>query len=192
MASFGAKRPRFAKINTEPEAALPTYENAVTIGRMIKGDLALTFASGKLYADDQLAESVDEFVSGAITLETDDILDDVAGEIYGATVTAGLVDYKAGDTPPAGGLVYYKVLMRKGVKLFKGYYYPRVKAQLGNDTAQTKGDSITFGTSTTALTVYQCNTGSWRQTKEFTGEDLETAEAAVIAWCDEKLGETTP
>lgn len=184
MASFGAKYPRFAKIKTEPAAALPTYDPPVTIGRMIKGDLTLTFASGKLYADDALAESVDEFVSGSIALETDDILDDVAAEIYGATVTAGLVDYKAGDSPPMGGLAYYKVLVRGGVKLYKGFYYPRVKAALGNDTAQTKADSITFGTSTTTLTVYQSNIGTWRQTEEFDDE------AEVIAWVNKKLGVT--
>jgi len=185
MASFGAKKPRFAKILSEPASALPTYEEVISIGRMIKGDTTVAFASGKLYADDALAESVDEFISATVVLETDDIIDDVAGEIYGAQVTAGLVNYNAGDAPPLGGLAYYKVLMRNGAKLYKGYYYPRVKAALGNDTAQTKGDSITFGTSTTTFTVYQSNTGSWRQTKEF---DTETE---ATEWCDEMLGVTS-
>jgi len=181
MASFGAKRPRFAKIQTEPENALPTYDTPVTIGRLIKGDLSITYASGKLFADDELAESVDEFSSGTVALETDDVVDDVAQEIYGLTVSNGEVSYKAGDTPPPGGLTYHKVLMRRGKKLFKGYYYPRVQAVLGNDTAQTKGDSVTFGTSATNFTVYQSNTGQWRVTKEF------ASEAACEAWCDSKL-----
>lgn len=183
MATFGAKYPCFAPIKSEPDGGLPVYGDIVTIGRLIKGDLSLSFASGKLYADDTLAESVEEFVSGNIDLETDDILDDVAAVVYGATVTEdGLVDYKAGDNPPMGGLAYYKALMRNGVKLYKGYYYPKVKATLGNDTAQTKGDSITFGTSSTSFTVFECNSGSWRQTKEFDDE------GEVIAWVDEKLG----
>ena len=36
-------------------------------------------------------------------------------------------------------------------KTCKAYFYPLVKAALGNDTAQTKADSIAFGTSTEAV-----------------------------------------
>jgi hypothetical protein len=57
-----------------------------------------------------------------------------------------------------------------------------VKATLGTDNAQTKGDNITFGTSTTNLTIMASNTGVWRITKE-----VATTEAAE-AWCDKKLG----
>lgn len=181
MASFGAKYPKFAKIKTEPENALPKYESPVTIGRLVKADLTVNLASGKLFADDELAESVDEFSSGSIAMETDDMVDDVAAEVYGATVTDKEVHYKAGDSAPLGGLAYYKVLMRKGVKLFKGYFYPRVKAALGNDSANTKTDSITFGTAATTFTVFRCNSDAWRITEEF------DTEAAAKAWVDEKL-----
>ena len=127
MASFGAKYPHFSKIKTEPDDALPTYEGPVNIGRLVKADLTVNLASGKLYADDELAESVDEFSSGSVAMETDDMTDDVAAEVYGCTVEEKKVHYKAGDSAPLGGLAYYKVLMRKGVKLFKGYFYPRVR-----------------------------------------------------------------
>lgn len=181
MASFGAKYPRFSPIKTEPESALPQYEGPVSLGRLVKAELTITMASGKLYADDALAESVDEFSSGSVAMETDDITDESAGKVYGATVTEKKVSYKAGDSAPMGGLAYYKVLMRNGKKLFKGFFYPRVKAVLGNDTAQTKGDSITFGTSATTFTVFRCNTDEWRITEEL---DSETAAAA---WVDEQL-----
>lgn len=59
-----------------------------------------------------------------------------------------------------------------------------MNAILGNDSAATKGSSITFGTSTTTFTVFRCNSGAWRIRKEF------SSEADVIAWCDEKLGDT--
>lgn len=182
MASFGARRPRWAPINTEPEAALPTYETTLTIGKAIKMDRSIQYASGKLYANDELAESVDEFVSGSIAAETDDVLDEVASAIYGATVEQKEVHYKAGDSAPYGGLTYIKVLMRKGVKFYKGYFYPKVKAVMGNDTAQTKADSITFGTAATTFTVFRCESDDWCITETF------DTEAAAIAWCDEKLG----
>jgi len=183
MASFGAKYPYFNPVAEEPEGALPTYKNPepVRIGRLVKADLTVTLASGKLYADDTLAESVEEFSSGSIAMETDDMEDAVASVVYGAEVKDKEVSYRAGDAPPAGGLAYFKKLMRRKKVICKGYFYPLVKAALGNDTAQTKADSITFGTNSTTFTVFACENGVWRQTKE-----LDTEEEA-LAWIKEKL-----
>ena len=183
MSSFGAKNPYFAPIESEPEGELPVYKGEpVKIGRLVKADLTLTMASGKLYADDELAESAEEFVSGSIAMETDDILDTVASVIYGATVKEKTVVYNTSDNPPPGGLAYYKKLMRHGKLVFKGLFFPRVKAALGNDAAQTKADSITFGTSTTNFTVSNANNGDWRFTEEFETED------AALAWVKAMLG----
>ena len=84
MASFGAKRPIFNTIDTQPEGERPTYkeEKPIEIGKLIKADRTITLASGKLYANDELAESVDEFVSGNIAMETDDMVDEVATTLY--------------------------------------------------------------------------------------------------------------
>lgn len=177
MASFGAKYPHFAKIKEEPEEGLPIYEgDPVKIGQLVKADLTLQMASGKLYADDHLVESVDEFVSGSIAMETDDMLDEVASVVYGTTVEEKLVRYNTADDPPSGGLAYYKKLMRNKKVLFKGYFYPLVKAALGNDTAQTKTDSITFSSTATAFTVFACRNGDWRHTEEL------ATEAEALAW----------
>lgn len=182
MASFGAKYPHFSKIKEEPEGKLPVYEGSpLRIGRLVKADLSVTMASGKLYADDVLAESVDEFVSGSIAMETDDMTDEVASQVYGAEVVEKEVHYKSGDSAPVGGLAYYKVLKRKGKTVYKGYFYPRVQAALGNDTAQTKTDSITFGTTNTTFTVFPCESTDWRLTSEF------AEEKDVQKWVKDKL-----
>lgn len=188
MAQFGAKRPIFAPVATTPEGALPTYdyENAVVIGKLVKADLTVTNASGELYADDALAEKVDMFASGSLALETDDKTDEVHAAIHGAdkdTETSEVTD-SDGDVAPRGGVAYYKVIIRNGVRYFKGVYLPLTKAILGNDSAATKGSSVTFGTSSTTFTVFRCNSGAWRVQKEFTDE------AECIAWCDTKLGKT--
>lgn len=182
MASFGAKYPHFAKIKEEPEGKLPIYEGTpLRIGRLVKADLSVTMASGKLYADDALAENVEEFVSGSLAMETDDMEDAVASEVYGAEVVNKEVHYKSGDSAPVGGLAHYKVLMRRGKTIYKGYFYPRVQAALGNDTAQTKTESITFGTTSTTFTVFPCESTDWRITQEF------TTESEAQAWVKEKL-----
>lgn len=186
MAQFGAKRPIFAPTKTTPDNALPTYdyEKVVTVGKLVKADLTVTNASGELYADDALAEKVDMFASGSLALETDDKTDEVHAAIHGATkdTQSSEVTDSDGDVAPRGGLCYYKVIIRGGVRYFKGVFHPLVKAILGNDSAATKGSSITFGTSATTFTVFRCNSGAWRITKEF------TTESECIAWCDTKLG----
>lgn len=128
MAQFGAKRPRFAPVKETPEGALPTYdfEKAVTIGKLVKADLTVTNASGELYGDDALAEKVDMFASGALALETDDKTDEVHAAIHGATRNAETseVTDSDGDVAPRGGFVYYKVIIRQGVRYFKGVSSP--------------------------------------------------------------------
>lgn len=188
MAQFGAKRPKFAPTATTPEGALPTYNytNAVTIGKLVAANLTVTNASGELYADDALAEKVDMFASGSLELQTDDKTAEVHSALHGATLEeeSKEVTDSDSDVAPRGGLVYYKVLIRSGVRIYQGVFLPLVNAILGNDTAATKGSSITFGTSTTTFNVFRCNSGAWRIRKEF------ATEAEVIAWCDEKLGAT--
>lgn len=189
MAQFGAKRPRFAPVTDTPEGALPTYnfEKAVTIGKLVKADLTVTNASGEIYGDDALAEKVDMFASGSLALETDDKTDEVHAALHGATRnedTSEITDSDS-DVAPRGGITYYKVLIRNGIRIYKGVFLPLVNAILGNDSAATKGSSITFGTSSTGFTVFRCNSGAWRVMKEF------SEEADCIAWCDEKLGKAT-
>ena len=129
MAQFGAKRPVFAPIKTTPDGALPTYdyEKKVTIGKLVKADLTVTNASGELYGDDALAEKVDMFASGSLALETDDKTDEVQTALHGATkdVESGEVTDSDGDVAPRGGLVYYKVIMRKGIRYFRASSIPK-------------------------------------------------------------------
>ena len=95
MASFGAKNPYFCKVKEEPDGKLPVYDGEpVKIGRLVKADLSITMASGKLYADDELAESVEEFASGSLAMETDDIIDSVASVVYGTN------RYRRGEDGP--------------------------------------------------------------------------------------------
>lgn len=167
MASFGAESPYFCPVAEEPEGKRPIYSgDPVKIGRLVKADLSITLASGKLFADDVMAEAVDEFAGAAIAMETDDMTDDVASSVYGVDVLDGTAHYNVEDDPPKGGLGYLKKLMRNKKVLYKAYFYPLVKAVLGNDTAQTKADSITFGTSSTTFSVFACEDGTWRDTHE--------------------------
>ena len=147
MAAFGAKYIKYAAIKTEEENKLPAYDAQKTkmIGSLVKADLTVNFASGELYADDLLAEKAEEFISGNIAVEVDELDDEVASVIYGATVNEEneKVD-NTGDNAPYGGLGYI-------------------------NTA-TKSCSITFSTTQVNFTVYEPKTGDWRYTKKFNTE----------------------
>lgn len=171
MAEFGANHPCFKRDDAQ---------NGVVLGKLVSANLTVNLASGELYADDSLAEQLSEFSSGSIAMETDDMTDQNAQEIYGCSVSDGLVTYNTGDTAPRGCLGYYKVLMRGGVKYYKAFFYPRVRAALGNDNAQTKGSSITFQAVATTFTVFADDGGDWRETKLFTDA------ASAKAWVETK------
>jgi phi13 family phage major tail protein len=187
MAAFGAKYLSFAPIKEEAEDALPTYEKngAFSLGGLVKADLTVNFASGELYADDKLQEKLDEFASGTISAEVDDLEDEKAAKIYGAAIDEdGEKTDNSGDTVPAGGLTYCRTLLRNGKRFYRGYYYPKVKAQIGSDSAATKSASITFASSPITFTVMEASNGDWRKTEEF------EKEADAKAWCEEKLANT--
>lgn len=179
MAEFGAKHPCF-----KPEGA---GAELVVIGKLVAANLTVTLASGELYADDELAEQVSEFASGSIAMETDDMTDENASVVYGCKVVEKILVDNVGDTAPTGRLGYYKVLMRNKKKFYKGFFYPRVKAALGNDNAQTRGSNITFQTTSTTFTVFADENGDWRKRQTF------DKESEVLAWIESMVnGDTAP
>ena len=175
MAQIGAKYPCF-----KPSSA----EAGVVLGKLVTANLTVNLASGELYADDGLAEQLSEFASGTIAMETDNMTDAVATAIYGATVEDGVVTYNKENNPPEGILGYYKTLMVAGVRKYRAYIYPRAKAAVGNDNAQTRGSSITFQTEQTTFTIMDDDTGDWRKVK-----DCDT-EAEAIAYIKSNCGIT--
>ena len=185
--AYGAKRPRFAPIATEPAGALPTYtaDSAVTVGELVSANLTVNMVSGELDSDDALNVKVEEFRSGTLAMVTDGMEDETAEAIYGATVEEGLVTYNIGDVAPNGGLTFYRRMKDKsGVVYFQGVFYPKVQAALGNVNSATKGSSITFSTANTNFTIMAAANGAWMLT-----ETLAT-EAEAESWCDEQLGIT--
>lgn len=173
MAEFGAKHPCFKR----NDAAA-----GIIIGKLVAANLTVNLATGEMFADDELAEQVSMFASGSLAMQTDDLEDYKNAEIYGCEVQDGLVISRSGDSAPLGCVAYYKSLMRNGVKLYRAYYYDKVRAAIGNDNAQTKGSSITFQPTNTTFTIFAGNDNRWREFKTFDNE------AAAIAWCESKTG----
>lgn len=185
MASFGAKYIKFAPVKTEPEGKLPTYDAAVELGKLVKAELTVNIATGELYANNMLAEKSDEFISGTLAVEVDDMEKEIEGTVYGSAYNDGELVDNAADVVPYGGLAYYKTLQRSGKPVFEACYYPKAKAILSTDSAATKGSSITFNTKPLSFTIYEPDSGDWRYRKEF------SSEKEAIAYVDDKLGRSS-
>ena len=172
MAAFGAKYIKFAPFQTEPEDVLPTYEEAVELGALVKADLTVNLASGEIWANNALNEKLEEFGSGTLAVEVSDMTDEIESKVFGSAFDAEnkeLVD-NTGDTIPYGGLGYLKTLIRNGKKVHQACFYPKVKAAAGNDTANTKSSSITLASKPLSFTIHEPNTGDWRYRKTFDKE----------------------
>ncbi len=188
MAAFGAKFICFAPFaEQETENGMPTYSGGTAIGKLAAANLTVNLASGELWADDNIAEEVSEFASGAIAVELDDLSQANYALIYGATAAGENIKDAKADTIPFGGIGYYKTLMRKGVKYYKTFFYPKAKAVIGADNAATRAASITFQTTPITFNIYAplYAAGQWRETEVFSDE------ASAVAWVKSKLNITT-
>lgn len=186
MAQFGACYPHFRKHGG-------AENTGVTLGKLVSANLTVNMATGELYADDGLAESVSEFASGTIAMEVDDMTAEKEGAVFGCTASESDVTYNKADNAPYGALAYFKTLMRNGKKVFKCVGYPKVKAAVGNDNAQTRGNSINLTSTPINFTVFQYegdsagkNAGDWRHTHE------AATEAAAKAWVEAYSEAYTP
>lgn len=184
MAAFGAKYMVYAPIKEEPKDSLPVYEEGkvLDLGGMVKAELTINYASGEMYADDALSEKIEEFVSGTIAAEVNEMDDDVAAVIFGSKVNEnGEKIDNSKDSAPCGGLAYYKCLSKNNVKFWRGYFYPKVRAAKGNDSANTKSNSVTLTSTPITFTVSEPATGDWRFMKTF------DRESDAVEWINRKL-----
>lgn len=184
---MGATKPFWAPIDTEASDALPTYKTGMEFSEFIKLTEALQKAETQFYSNDALSENVSEFKYCELTYDNKGLTNEVMAAVYGMTLAEDMLTYGAGDTPPMGGLAFYRTLMDKGVKYYEGVFYPKVKASLGNATYDTKAENITFQGDSTSMIAYQCNDAAktWKQAKIF------EAEADALAWVKTCLGITT-
>jgi len=183
MSFIGAKHPCIAPITAEPANSLPTYGTGVVMGELIGFNTSFNFASGQLDADDDVVEQDSEFTSGTATVDTADIDDSTHALLSGATIDgSGDIEDNGNDTPPYVGIAFYRQKKKHGVRYWKGYFFPRAKASIGNENAQTKGQNINYQNPQTPFTILKAKSGAWR----IRSEDF-TTEAAAQAWVETKV-----
>lgn len=185
MAKMGLKYMAWAEIDTEGDAAIPTYKSATAtvLGRMVSLNVAIKNSEGELYADDLLAEYASEFSSADLTADVDNISLENQAKLYGATYGSDQ-EFKANanDNAPYGGVGGYQTLQVNGTKKYRAWFYPKVKATMPDFDGSTKGNSISFGTEPIKMKVASPKFGPWYYAKEFSNE------ADAKAYVNTKVG----
>lgn len=185
MAKIGLKYFAWAKLKSEAEGAAPVYESGKVVGKIASINRSITLAEGELAADDMTAEYASEFVEGDLSAEIDYIsLADKAAMLGGKYEESTGYVGNANDTAPYGAVGGIQVLMKSGVRKFRAYVHPKVKAMPADMEGTTKGKNISFATEPVKMKIMALDNGDWIYENEFEEED--EAKAFVF----DKLGIT--
>lgn len=191
MAKYGARDINFAKIKSEAENALPTYDVKQNLGALQSVTDSVAFNEGRQYGDDILKEHINEFKELTVDVEVAELSIAVAGAVFGAKATpgengaGGEIVYSDADVAPWGGLAFVSCKLINNVRKFRGIFYPKVKAAMQGETYTTKGDSITLTGGKLHFVGVTAANGVFKAESD----DFDTYDAAK-AWCNAKLGGT--
>lgn len=183
MAGIGAKYFIFAPFDgEEPVEAKPKYGEAVVLGKLAKVETSIQMASGVSHGDDGVAERMDLFIGGTANVEVTDMTLEDEAIVYGASYNEETKElgYGSDDIIPYGGIAYIKVSARNNKIIYRGFWYPKVKASYTTRTATTRTDSITMANTPLMFNIFEPNVGKWEESTEF------ATFAEAKAWCDGK------
>lgn len=168
MANIGMKLLKYAVLSEDET----TYGIVKTMGKAISANISINTSEGSLYADDTLAEFETSFQSANVTLTLDDDNDTVFSEILGKTMdtTSGIVSSSINDNSPYIGFGYIVSKVKNNVKTYRAQFFPKIKFKPFIPDANTKGDSITYGTPSIEGTTIANNSGIWEQHVDKTTE----------------------
>ncbi len=174
FASIGLKRYRWAKMNDDGKS----YGEVKSLVGAIENKVSINLAEAKLYGDDQLKESVEEFVDGNMTMGITEDPDDVFAELLGRTEQEiqekeGKKEYiaKSTDVAPYVGFGHVVVKMVDNSRKYKVEWFPKVKFKSYVADKTTKNESLTFTTPSVEATVYENEDKEWMKYATF---DTET------------------
>ena len=154
MATIGLDKLYYAPI-TEDANGNETYGTPVQLAKAISAELSIELNEATLFADDGQAEAVKEFKSGTISLGIDDLGNDKAAALVGATVDANGVLVSTGEDVSRYVAIGFRAKKSNGK--YKYFWLYRVLFGIPATGLATKGDSITFSTPTIEGTIIQRN-----------------------------------
>ena len=191
MAYIGFQKPKYCPFTVSTDEAgndTETYGTAKTFAKGISLNSSLNTAKTKLYADDGVAEQINEFVSGSMTVVVDELDNTVDADISGAAVSTETGDITNKDTDTATFLRFGFIVRRfkNNKAAYRAQIYPKIMFDLPADDYETKGESIVFKNTTLTAEILRNKDGEWRKRSEWM-DKLEDA----VAWLDANIKPAT-
>lgn len=200
MAKIGLKYPAAAPITGYDETGMPIYGSGMFIGKGVKADVSYDTADADLYADDVLAEYDGSVTGYSGSLELDgfgthqsaakETEAKVLGFLLGVETEEGETSDNfvetvetTGAPAPYLGLAYIKTKIVSGKKYWIVKHCFKTCFKMPNDSSETKGKSVSFGTSSvdfTGMGVHIIGREEPVFTKEYTCETHEKAVALLM------------
>lgn len=166
MAKIGLKNFYYG-ILTEASDGTPSYGVKKKLAKAVSCAVNITNNDAKLYADDGLAEADTTFQSGTITLTIDDDDNTIMAELLGHALSSGEMVRSAADIAPYVGLGRIITKMVNGVYKYKVEFLYKCRFSESSQSNDTKGESVSFGTTELPGIVAQLANGNWSATKTF-------------------------
>ncbi len=167
MAKIGLLKPKYSKITVGTDESgndTETYGPVKPFAKAISATTSVNTAKTKLYADDGVAEMVNEFMSGQITFNSDDMEDDVEADIAGATVDTetGAIRNKDTDEPVYIRFGFLVRRMKGNKSQYRAVIFAKVMFDVPADDYETKGESIVFKSTTVSGEIMRNKDHDWR------------------------------
>ena len=192
MAAIGLRYCAYAPLTENEAAGTHSYGTGKLGRKLIKADLKINTTKQPLYGDDVLAENAVEFVDGDLTLNKDELTNDLRVDWLGntkesTTVNSETVDEitaKDTDTPPFIGLGFIQSKIVDKVRKYRAVFLTKIQFGEPDESAETKGQNIAWQTPNVVGKIFRREDGVWKE--EITATSLATA----IAYIKSKVGLT--
>lgn len=194
MAQIGLRYPMYAPLIEDETSRTFEYGDGKVAAKAIRVDMNLNVVDSPLYADDGVAERLREFIDGTMTFTPDDLSPEVRGDWLGnkteeETVgeeTVDVLDSSTDDLPGYFGFGYIIPKVKNKVRCYRAIFFPKVQFGEPNETAETKGENITWQTPAIEGKIMRRIDGKWK--REITVTSLDTA----VNWLRKHLNVPKP
>lgn len=159
MPNFGLSKPWIAKYNPNANS----YSDAFKCGKAMNTAVTPNHNEATLFADNQPDETVSEFKNANVTLGVNTMPLKAALIMFGHTIKEdGTEIHKSSDSASYVGYGFIVAERTDGEKKYRACVLRKVLFKEGEESYETKGDSIVFKTPSISGTALPVDDGEWR------------------------------
>ena len=186
MAKIGLRNFYYSVATEDSTTGALSYNGATKPGKAISVNFEPNTSDATLYADDAIAERDTSVNGGTLTIGIDRFDATTASALLGHSVTTDIETSNTDDIAPKVGIAYIVPLLVNSERKYRVSFYPAVTFQEPTESADTKGETVEFGTYELEGTVMPDATGNYRKRQTF------DSVAAADAWIATLLADATP